>query len=92
MSLAAWSGFFLKSIFVTARAERGGGCVAQALNGAGFLLVDIDQVFVEYAEDAVGAAVDFLDAIVPAGFLDDARQARVDHGGRSARLRHQKVS
>ena len=59
-------GFLLEIDFVAAGAERRGGRVSQAFDGFGLLVVDVDQVLVEDAENAVGAAVDFLDALVSA--------------------------
>ena len=81
-------GLFLEINFVTAGAQRGGRGVFEALDGPGLLLVDINQLLVEHAEDAVEAAVDFLDAFVLARFLDDARHAGVDDRGGAARLCH----
>ena len=66
-------GLLLEIDLVAAGAQRGRRGVAQAFDGAGLLVVDVDQVLVQDAQDAVGAAVDLLDALVTAGFLDDAR-------------------
>ena len=44
------------------------------------------------AEDAVKAAVNFLDAPVTARFLDDARDAGVDDGGGTAGLGDEQVA
>ena len=74
---------------VAAGAQRGRGRVFQALDGAGLLVIDVNEFLVQDAQDAVGAAVDFLNAVVPARFLNDAGQTGVDDGGRTARLRHQ---
>ena len=56
-----------------------------------FLLVDIDQLLVQDAENAVRAAVDFLDAFVFAGFGQHSRQRGVDDRGRAARLANQQI-
>ena len=77
---------------VAAGAQRGGGRVFQALDGPRLLVVDVNEFLVQDAQDAVGAAVDFLDALVPARFLNHAGQAGVDDGRRPARLRHQEIS
>ena len=78
---------------VAAGAQRGGGRVAAGPRWSALLLVvDVNEFLVEDAEDAVGAAVDFLDALVPARFLNDAGQAGVDDGRRAARLRDQEIS
>ena len=74
---------FLEIDFVAAGAERGCGRMAQSFNGLGLLLVDVDQLLIENAEDAVEAAVNFLDALMFAGFLKHAGEARVNDGGRA---------
>ena len=85
-------GLVLEIEFVTAGAQRRGGSVFEALDGARAFVADVDQLLAEQAEDAVEAAVDFLDAFVPPGFLDDAGETGVDDGGGTARLGHQKIS
>ena len=62
------------------------------VDGPGLLVVDVNEVLVQDAQDAVGAAVDFFNAFVPARFLNDAGQTGVDDGRRTARLRHQEIS
>ena len=80
--------FLFEINFIAAGAERGGGGVFKALDGLGLFLVDVNQLLVEEAEDAVEAAVDFLNTFVPARFLDDSRHAGVDDCGGAARLCH----
>ena len=46
-------GLLLEIDLVTAGAQRGGGRVSQALDRFGFLLIDVDELLVEDAEDAV---------------------------------------
>jgi len=55
---------------VAAGAERRGGRVAQAIDGFRFLIVDVDEVFIEDAKDAVGGTIDFFDVLMAACFLD----------------------
>ena len=78
--------------FVAAGTERRRGRVFQPFDGFSFLLVNVDQLLVKNAENAVDAPIDFLNALVPPRFLNHPGQARIDHGGRPARLRHQKIS
>src|SRR5207237_4668861 len=78
--------------FVAAAPEGRGRSVFQAGDRASLLLVNIEQFLVEDAEDAIEAAVDFLDAIVFTRFLDDAGKARVDDGCGSAGLGDQKIT
>jgi hypothetical protein len=85
-------GFLFEVDFVAAGAKRGGGSVAQPLDVLGRFLAQINQVFVENSQDAVGSAVDVFDRGVFFGFDDDARDAGVDDGGRAARLGHKEVS
>ena len=77
---------------VTACAERRGRSVFEALDGFGFLVVQVNEIFAQNPPNAVEAAVDLFDALVPARFLNDAGDAGVDHGGRPARLGDQEVA
>ena len=72
---------------IPAGSQRGGGRVSQAVNGPLLLIIDVNEFLVQNAQDAIRAAVDFFDAIMPARFLNDARQTGVDDGRRTARLR-----
>jgi hypothetical protein len=73
--------------FVTAGPQGGRGRVFQPLDRAGVEFVEVDEVLVQDAEDAVEAAVNLLDASgVFAHALDDTSQACVDHRRGSARL------
>ena len=49
----------------------------------------VDEFLAEDSPDAVLSAVYFLNALVPAGFLDDAGDAGVDDGRRTSALRHE---
>jgi hypothetical protein len=85
-------GLLFEIDFIAAGAQGGGGCVFQAFDRFGLLIVDINQLFIEHAQDAVGATVDFFDTLVVPRFLNHASQARVNHGRGSTRLRHQQIS
>ena len=61
-------GVFLEIDLITAGAQRGGRCMFKGLHGLVALLVDVDEVFIENAVDAIEAAVNFLNALVPTGF------------------------
>ena len=75
--------------FITARAQRGGGRVLEALDVAGVFLADIDQLFAQDAVHAIEAAVNFLNALVLAGFANHTGHAGVDHRRGPAALCHQ---
>ena len=89
MSLRGLLGFLLEIDFIAAGAQRGGGGMLQPFDGLGLLLVDVDQVLIQDAENAIEAAVNFLDAFMFARFLDDACHTGVDNRGGSAGLRDQ---
>ncbi len=86
-------GVFIETNLVAAGAQRGARSVLEFLDGAGLLLVQVDQVFVQDAKDAVKPAVNLHDLIrVFAGFLDDAGHAGVDDRRGAAGLAHQHVA
>ncbi len=85
-------GFLFEVEFVAARAEGRGRCVPETLNVTRFLVVEVDEFFIEDAENAIEASVDFLDAFMMTSFLDHACDACVDHGGGAARLGDEKIS
>ena len=84
--------FFLEIQLVTARAQARTRSVFQTFDGLGLLLVEIDQVLVEDAEDAIETAVDLFNETVLARLLNDTRDAGVDHGRGTARLGDQKIA
>ncbi len=81
---ARFLGIFFEIQFVAAGAQRSGRSVAQPGDGLGFLFVYIYKVFVKDAQNAIGSSVDLFDAFMPAGLLNDARQARVNYRRRTA--------
>ena len=86
-------GVFLELNLVAASTQRRGGGVLEFLDRARFLLVQVDQVLVKDAEDAVEPAVNLLDLFrVSAGLLDDAGHAGVDDRGGAAGLADQQVA
>ena len=85
-------GLLLEIELVAAGAEGGGGRVLQPFDGFGLLVVEVDQLLAQDAVDAVETAVDFLNVLVPAGFLDDASDTRIDDCGRSTGLSDQEIA
>src|SRR6266436_5605645 len=85
-------GLLFEIDLVTTGSKGGSGRVFEALDGARFLFVEIDQLFVKNAKNAVESPVYFLDARVFARFLDDSGQACVNDGRGSAGLRDQEVT
>ena len=64
----------------------------EALDGARFLFIQVDELFVENAKYAVETAINLLNALVLARFLHDSGQACVNDGCGSAGLRDQEVT
>ena len=86
-------GVFLEADLVTTGAQSGSGCVLEFLDGARFLLVKVNQVLIQDAEDAIEPTVNFFDLLgVLAGLLDNTGHAGVDHRGRSTGLAYQQVA
>src|SRR5262249_10853674 len=54
--------------------------------------IDINQLLVQHPQDALISPINLFNALVPAGFLDDPRQAGIDDRSWSTRLRDQKIS
>ncbi len=77
---------FLEIELVTAGAEGRRRGVLEAFDRLGFLVVQVDEILAQDPPNAVEAAVDFFDALVPARFLNDAGDAGVDYGGGAAGL------
>ena len=78
---------------VTRRAERAARCVPERRDSPGTLLVRIDHILGQRADDAVAASIDILDLVaVLARGLDNATGGGVDDGSDSARLGVERVS
>ena len=86
-------GVFLEANLITTGAQRGSGCVLEFLNRAGFLLVKVNQVLMQDAEDAIESTVNFFNLVrVFASLLYNTSHAGVDHRGRPTGLAHQQVA
>src|SRR5436309_12696195 len=84
---------FLEVDFVTTGAQGGGRRVFQTFDRLAFLLLQVNQIFIKNPEDAVQAAINFLNLIgMPSRFLNNARHAGIDDRCRPAGLRYQQVS
>lgn len=84
--------FLFEINLVTACAQRRAGGVLEAFDRGGFFPPQINQLFLEDAENSIQTAVNPLNAGMRAGFLNDARQAGVDDRRRTSRLPNQKIS
>ncbi len=66
--------------------EGGGGSEGDLFEVVGGFLGEVEEVFADYAGDAVDRAVYFCDLWEFAGFEDDACECLVDNGGGTASL------
>ena len=69
---------------VTAGAQGSSRRVLEPLDGLGVFLTDIDQLLTQNAVYTVHSTVNFLNAFVPPGLLNDAGHAGVDNRSRPA--------
>ena len=90
--LRGLGGLLLEVELVATGAERRRRRVPQAFDRLGLLVVQVDEVLVEDAVDAVEPTVDVLDEIVASGLGDDAGDGGIDDRGGAAGLGDEQVA
>src|SRR5262249_8759914 len=76
---------------VAAGADGGRPRLAESLHGLGRVRAQVEEVFLDDAEDAVIRPIEFADARLPQGFLNDAASAGIDDRRRPTRLSDNRV-